>query len=180
MEPVTGDKDVFGDGSVVMLDMPGHTPGHHALLMKLAHKGYVLLSGDTAPCPALAVAAHQADVLVHEATFVEEELERARETSHSTARQAAELARDAEVHLLALTHVSSRYSGGEIRDEARAAFAATEVPRDFDTIEVPFPERGAPTLVRWSERKALQAGDAAAAAAGADGELSPAEPVASP
>jgi len=48
MEPVTGDKDVFGDGSVVMLDMPGHTPGHHALLVKLAHKGYVLLSGDTA------------------------------------------------------------------------------------------------------------------------------------
>src|SRR5438105_3046803 len=82
----------------------------------------IVLSGDTAPCPALAVAAHQADVLVHEATFVEEELERARETSHSTARQAAELARDAEVHLLALTHVSSRYSGGEIRDEARAAF----------------------------------------------------------
>ena len=48
MEPITGDKDVFGDGSVVMLDMPGHTPGHHALLVKLAHKGYVLLSGDVA------------------------------------------------------------------------------------------------------------------------------------
>jgi len=48
MEPVTGDKDVFGDGTVTMLDMPGHTPGLHALLVKLAHKGYVLLSGDTA------------------------------------------------------------------------------------------------------------------------------------
>jgi len=48
MEPVSGDKDVFGDGSVVMLDMPGHTPGHHALLVRLVHKGYVLLSGDTA------------------------------------------------------------------------------------------------------------------------------------
>lgn len=48
MEAVTGDKDVFGDGSVIMLDMPGHTPGHHALLLKLAHKGYVLLSGDAA------------------------------------------------------------------------------------------------------------------------------------
>ena len=46
LEPVTGDKDVFGDGSVVMLDLPGHTPGHHGLLVKLAHKGYVLLSGD--------------------------------------------------------------------------------------------------------------------------------------
>lgn len=48
LEPVIGDKDVFGDGSVVMIDLPGHTPGHHALLVKLAHKGYVLLSGDTA------------------------------------------------------------------------------------------------------------------------------------
>jgi ribonuclease Z len=114
----------------------------------------IVLSGDTSPCEALAIAAHQADVLVHEATFTDEESERARLTSHSTARQAAELARDAEVRLLALTHVSARYAGGELRDEARAVFADTEAPRDFDTIEVPFPERGPATLVRWSERKA--------------------------
>ena len=98
----------------------------------------------------------QADVLVHEATFVEEEAERASQTCHSTARQAAELARDAEVRLLALTHVSSRYAGGELRDEARAVFAATEAPRDFDTIEVPFPERGGATLLRWSDRQARE------------------------
>ena len=48
LEEVTGDKDVFGDGTVIMLDLPGHTPGHHALLVKLAKKGYVLLSGDVA------------------------------------------------------------------------------------------------------------------------------------
>jgi len=48
IEPVVGDKDIFGDGSVVMIDLPGHTPGHHALLVKLAHTGYVLLSGDAA------------------------------------------------------------------------------------------------------------------------------------
>ena len=46
LEEITGDKDVFGDGSVIMLDLPGHTPGHHGLLVKLAKTGYVLLSGD--------------------------------------------------------------------------------------------------------------------------------------
>ncbi len=117
----------------------------------------IVLSGDTAPCEALAAAAHEADLLVHEATFAEEERARARQTAHSTARQAAELARDAHVRMLALTHVSSRYAGGELRDEARAVFAPTEAPRDFDTIEVPFPERGAPELVRWSERQAREA-----------------------
>ena len=48
VEPVPRDKDVFGDGTVVMLDMPGHTPGHHSLLVKLKDKGNVLLSGDLA------------------------------------------------------------------------------------------------------------------------------------
>jgi len=111
----------------------------------------VVLSGDTAPCEAVRVAAHRADVLVHEATFAEEEADRAAQTRHSTARQAAELARDAEVGLLALTHLSSRYAGGEIRDEARAVFERTVVPRDFDCIEVPYPEKGAPELVRWDD-----------------------------
>ena len=116
----------------------------------------IVISGDTAPCETLRVAAHQADVLVHEATFLEEDSERARVTLHSTAKQAAELARDAEVRLLALTHVSSRYAGGELREEARDTFAATEAPRDFDTIEVPFPERGQASLLRWSERQARE------------------------
>ena len=141
----------------------------------------IVLSGDTAPCEALAVAAHAADVLIHEATFAEEESERARETSHSTARQAAQLAREAEVRLLALTHVSSRYAGGELRDEARAVFAATESPRDFDTIEVPFPERGPAQLVRWSERQARERPPEAEKASGAGPEGSsgrPAEAVA--
>src|SRR5271154_1963515 len=133
----------------------------------------IVLSGDSAPCEALAIAAHQADVLVHEATFLHEEAERARQTLHSTARQAAELAREADVRLLAITHVSSRYAGGELRDEARAVFPATEAPRDFDTIEVPFPERGPATLVRWSERQARER-----AAEGATPEQP--EPVASP
>ncbi|HEV7459280.1 MAG TPA: ribonuclease Z [Solirubrobacteraceae bacterium] len=111
----------------------------------------LLVSGDTAPCESVRVAAHGADVLVHEATFTEEERERAAQTGHSTAGDAAALARDAEVRLLALTHVSTRYGGREIRDEARAVFERTVVPRDFDAIAIPFPERGEPTLMRHEE-----------------------------
>jgi ribonuclease Z len=141
----------------------------------------IVLSGDTTPCEALALAAHEADLLVHEATFAEEEADRARQTSHSTARQAAELARDAGVRLLALTHISSRYAGGELRDEARAVFAATEAPRDFDTIEVPFPERGPAALVRWSEREARTRAVSATAAEPAASEThAAAETVTSP
>jgi len=127
------------------------------------HGRKVVISGDTTPAETLAIAAYQADVLVHEATFAEQETERARQTGHSTARQAAELARDAQVRMLALTHISTRYPGGELREQARAVFANTQAPRDFDTIEVPFPERGAPELVRWSNRQAREqaAGDPA-------------------
>jgi ribonuclease Z len=88
------------------------------------------------------VVAHSADLLVHEATFIEEDAERAAETMHSTALAAARLAAEAEVKMLALTHVSPRYSGGELRDEARTAFENAIVPRDFDSVEIPLPERG--------------------------------------
>jgi ribonuclease Z len=108
----------------------------------------IVYSGDTAPCQATEVFAHEADLLVHEATFLDDELARARETGHSTARQAAEIASAAGVKLLALTHLSTRYFPRDIRDEARAVFPDTLVPRDFDTIEVPFPERGDPHLVK--------------------------------
>ena len=117
------------------------------------HGRRLVFSGDTAPCDMVRVAADGADVLVHEATFTSEERDRARETGHSTAAQAAELAREAGVGLLALTHVSTRYMGHEIRDEARAIFANTEVPRDFDLIDVPFPEKGAPELHRWDPQR---------------------------
>jgi ribonuclease Z len=108
----------------------------------------IVYSGDTAPSEILLAVAEHADVLVHEATFTEEERDRAAETMHSTASQAAALARDAAVRLLALTHVSPRYFGPELAREAREIFPNTVVPRDFDTIEVPFPERGEPSLVK--------------------------------
>jgi ribonuclease Z len=120
----------------------------------------VVFSGDTRPCPAMIQAAAAADVLVHEATFLDEEAERARQTGHTTAGQAARLARDAQVTLLALTHLSTRHLVRELRREAEAEFPATVVPRDFDVLDVPLPERGAPELHR---------GEAVAAAAAPSG-----------
>jgi ribonuclease Z len=112
----------------------------------------LVLTGDTAPSPLVVEVAHDADLLVHEASFLAGEKERARETLHSTAAEAAEVARLAQVRLLALTHVSPRYFGPELAEEAREVFRDTVVPRDFDLIEVPFPERGAPRLVKSGAR----------------------------
>jgi ribonuclease Z len=123
----------------------------------------IVVSGDTAPCETLAIAAHRADLLVHEATFGEEEHERARLTGHSTAAQAAAIAAEAEVSLLALTHISARYGGRELREEARAVFAATELPRDFDTIEIPLADRGIPQLIRATPSRRREAASADAA-----------------
>ncbi len=116
----------------------------------------LVLSGDTRPDDGLRIAAHRAEVLVHEATFAEEERERAAGNGHSTARQAATIAREAEVTLLALNHVSTRHPLGQLRDEAQAVFPNTVVPRDFDTIEIPYAERGEPSLTRWQARMAAQ------------------------
>jgi ribonuclease Z len=116
----------------------------------------IVLSGDTAPSPRTQAIAHGADLLVHEATFIEEDAERAAETSHSTALAAARLAAAADVKMLALTHVSPRYSGGELRDEARTVFDNTIVPRDFDVVEIPLPERGPPIHHREPLRSSEQ------------------------
>jgi ribonuclease Z len=113
----------------------------------------VVLTGDSAPAATVVEAAAGADVLVHEATFLAEERARARETEHSTAGEAALVAREAGVAMLALTHVSARYAGSEVEREARELFAETVVPRDFDVIDVPFPERGPPSLVPRGGRR---------------------------
>ncbi|HUA12288.1 MAG TPA: ribonuclease Z [Solirubrobacteraceae bacterium] len=113
----------------------------------------IAISGDTSPCEALSVAAHGVRVLVHEATFMQEDRDRARDTGHSTAHQAALIAHDAEAELLALTHISARYKPSDVLAQARESFEPVVAPRDFDTIEVPQHERGAPHVVTWEERR---------------------------
>jgi ribonuclease Z len=85
--------------------------------------------------------------LVHESTFSWDEHDRALETGHCTAREAAEVALAAGVGTLVLTHISSRHSPRELRDEARAVFPNTIMPRDLDELVVPYPEKGLATLV---------------------------------
>jgi ribonuclease Z len=108
----------------------------------------VVLAGDGRASRSILEAAREADVLVHEATFAFEERERAEETLHATATDAAQLALAAGIRMLVLTHLSNRYFGPEIVREARAVFPETVVPRDFDIIDVRFPERGGPRLVK--------------------------------
>ena len=108
----------------------------------------IVLSGDTRPCDSLMARAVDCDLLIHEATFLDEELDRARDTNHSTAREAAELAAEARVRMLALTHLSMRSPPKLIKAEAEAIHDNVVVPRDLDLIELPFRERGEAVLVK--------------------------------
>jgi ribonuclease Z len=139
-----GEAVVLAGGGTVL---PEHVLGPSRPGRKVA------LTGDTAPAGSVVDAAAGASLLVHEATFCADERERARETRHSTAAEAALAARAAGVQMLALTHVSSRYFGAEVAEEARQVFPETVVPRDFDVIEIPFPERGVPLLVARGARR---------------------------
>ena len=113
----------------------------------------VAITGDTSPCKATVAAARGAQLLVHDASFSEEEAQRAADTAHSTVGQAAAVAREAGVKMLALVHISSRYHVGAVLEEAREVFAPTVAPRDFDLVEIPFPEKGDPTLIANGARE---------------------------
>ncbi len=131
-EEVEGSRGTVAPEQVMGPDRPGRT---------------IVLTGDTAPSPATVAAAADAELLIHDAAFMEEDAPRAAETGHSTMRQAAGVAEEAHVKLLALVHISSRYHVGACLDEAREVFEPVVAPRDFDQIEIPFPERGDPELV---------------------------------
>jgi ribonuclease Z len=107
----------------------------------------IVITGDTAPSPATVSAAADADLLIHDASFAEEEAQRAADTGHSTVGQAAAVAAEAHVKQLALVHISSRYHVGKVIEEAKEVFEPTVAPKDFDVIELPFPERGDPQLI---------------------------------
>jgi ribonuclease Z len=92
--------------------------------------------GDSGRTDNLLEVCHQADLLVIEATYLHAEREMARDFAHLTARQAAELAQDAEIKNLILTHISRRYRERDVLDEARAIFPQIEVARDFDVYRV--------------------------------------------
>ena len=125
-EPVTLD-----DGRVVAAsELVGPTrPGRR-----------LVITGDTRPCAATVEAARDADLLVHEATFADEEAERAKETGHSTAREAAQVAAAAGVKRLALTHFSARYSrdASELEAEAKQEFAHIVLARDGMELEISY------------------------------------------
>jgi ribonuclease Z len=107
----------------------------------------IVLTGDTAPSPATVAAAADADLLIHDASFAEEDVQRAAETGHSTLGQAAAVAAEAHVKMLALVHISARYHVGKVLEEAREVFPECVAPRDFDQIVIPLPERGSPRLI---------------------------------
>jgi ribonuclease Z len=117
----------------------GRTVGP-ADLVGAPRPGRILVyTGDTRPHLSVIEAARGADLLVHEATFGGDELERARETGHSTSAEAARVAHEAGVRRLVLTHISSRYNrdASELLAEAKAVFPETVIARDGMTVDVP-------------------------------------------
>lgn len=135
---VTGSKGEVTPEQVMGEDRPGRA---------------VVVTGDTGPCDSVAEAAVDADLLIHDASFITEDAERAADTGHSTSAQAAGVASEAGVKMLALVHISARYHVKAALEEARDVFPDTVAPRDFDLVELPFAERGEPILIPDGARR---------------------------
>ncbi len=126
-EEVEGSDGKVEPGQVMGKPRPGRT---------------IAITGDTAPCHSTVSAAADADLLVHDASFSEEEAQRAADTGHSTVGQAAAVAREAHVKMLALVHISSRYHVGTVLDEAREVFEAKRRPKGLRPDRDPVPRAG--------------------------------------
>jgi len=144
---VHGQAVTLADGRVVQ---PDEVLGDEVKGAKLVH------IGDTGRTDDILEACRGADALVIEATYLEEEREMAREFAHLTARQAAELAREAGVGKLILTHISRRYRESDVLAEAQAVLPNVVVARDFDTFQV---RRG--EVVKVGKQKAEKGGRSA-------------------
>ncbi|MEW6284874.1 MAG: ribonuclease Z [Chloroflexota bacterium] len=127
-------RELVAGNSIILPDGKRVTPDD--VLGPLTKGAKLVIVGDTGRTDNLVEAAHDADALVIEATYLEEEAEMASQFSHMTARQAAELAVKANVKKLILTHISRRYREKDVLKEAQAIFPNVVVARDFDTYQV--------------------------------------------
>jgi len=139
-------------GESVMLD-DGRVIEPQALVGPRRPGRSIAITGDTRPCDATIEAARGADLLIHEATFADEEAVRASETGHSTAREAAGVAAAAGVRRLALPHFSARYSRGPgaLLREAHELFDEVVLARDGMELEIPFPDDRVDAATRAAE-----------------------------
>lgn len=139
---------LFGElqrGNDVVLD--DQTTVHSSDVVGETRPGRMIAySGDTRPTDRFQEFVMKANVLVHEATFLEVDAERSFDTGHSTAHGAGLLASQAQVEALVLTHLSTRYTVRDIRAEVQSVFPDAIIARDFDLITVPYPEHGDVTL----------------------------------
>ena len=126
-ELVEGKSITLEDGRVIQ---PDQVLGEEKPGTKVAHVG------DTGRTRDLVKHVRKADALVIEATYLESERDLAKKFGHLTARQAAELALEAEVGALLLTHISRRYREKDVLNEAQEVFEKTWVARDFDRFQV--------------------------------------------
>lgn len=120
---VKGENVTLADGRVITPDM---------VVGKEISGVKVVFTGDIARLDTIASIAENADILVSEATFMDNEREEAKAFGHITAKQAAQFAKDMNIRYLLLTHISRRYREFEVRKEAESIFPNSIIARDLD------------------------------------------------